>query len=156
MRTRSLLIFMALFVAAGQPSVAGEITRGPILQDVRLDGVVIAWEGFDFSGPLVAFGAASLEESSASATCLGVHCFATVSGLPPDSDFVYEVRDGSGPLASPGTFRTAPDWPRPFRFAVFGDNRSDHASHAMVVDMILAGDFELVMNTGDMVSFSGS
>ncbi|MFH1532508.1 MAG: metallophosphoesterase [Pseudomonadota bacterium] len=152
MRVRYLVIFSALLAAVGQPSIAGEITRGPILQDVRLDGVVIAWEGFDFSGPLVAFGVASLEESSAPASCLGVHCFATLFGLPADSDYMYEVRDGSGPLAAPGTFRTAPDWPRPFSFAVFGDNRSDHASHSMVVDMMLADEFEIVMNTGDMVS----
>ena len=147
------LLNLCVLVGLGAPlAEAGEITRGPYLQDVRLDGVVVAWEGLAFSGALVAFGASSLEESSAPAVCVGVHCHAVLTGLPPDSDFLYEVRDGTGALAPSGTFRTAPDWPRPFRFVVFGDNRADHASHSMVVDMILADEFDLVVNTGDMVS----
>ena len=152
MKARHLLIVTVLLIGAAGGARAGEITRGPILQDIRLDGVVVAWEGYDFSGALVAYGQTSLEESSAPATCVGVHCFATLSGLPADSDYLYEVRDGSGVLSEPGSFRTAPDWPRPFSFLVFGDNRSDAAAHSMVVDMMLADDFDIVMNTGDMVS----
>jgi len=152
MKTGNILFVVLLSLASGALSEAGEITRGPYLQDVRTDGVVVAWEGLDLSGSMVAFGAASLDEHGAAAVCAGVHCHAVLTGLPADADFMYEVRDGAGALAPAGTFRTAPDWPRPFRFVVFGDNRSDHASHSMVVDMMLADDFDLVMNTGDMVS----
>jgi len=152
MRTSYLFIFTVFLLGAPVSGSAGEITRGPILQDVQLDGVVVAWEGHDFSGALVAFGQTSLEESSAPANCVGVHCFVTLSGLPADTDYKYEVRDGSGILSEEGTFRTAPDWPRPFSFVVFGDNRSDAAAHSMVVDMMLTDDFDIVMNTGDMVS----
>ena len=149
------LIFITIFVGVvATPCAvrAGEITRGPYLQDVRQDGVIVAWEGTGFTGPVVVYGATSVEESSAPASCVGVHCHVKLSGLAPDSHFLYEVRDGTGTLAPAGTFLTAPDWPRPFNFVVFGDNRSDHASHSMVVDMMLAAEFDLVMNTGDMVS----
>ena len=153
-RTVWLIYISILVVVAVTPCAvrAGEITRGPYLQDVREDGVIVAWEGTGFSGPVVVYGETSVEESSAPASCVGVHCHVTLSGLAPDSHFLYEVRDGTGPLAPAGTFLTAPDWPRPFRFVVFGDNRSDHASHSMVVDMMLAEEFDLVINTGDMVS----
>ncbi|MBM4371351.1 MAG: metallophosphoesterase [Deltaproteobacteria bacterium] len=143
---------LGILVVACPYAAAGTITRGPYLQNVRWDGITIAWEGTGFSGPVVAYGLQTVEEDTSAPQCEGVHCAVVLQGLQPDAMYLYEVRDGGGVLAEAATFRTAPHWPRPFRFVVFGDTRSDQASHSMVVEAILADEFELVFNTGDMVS----
>jgi len=74
-----------------------------------------------------------------------------MEALAPDSGYAYEVRSGDEGLGG-GEFRTAPDGPATFQFAVHGDNRSDHLAHGMVVENLMGEDFAFIMNTGDLVS----
>ncbi len=139
-------------VVAAPPQSLGDINRGPYLQNVRQNAITIAFEGNGFSGPEVAFGTDDTGQFTEACQCQGVHCVCEISDLAPDTTYLYLIENG-GQAASPqGTFRTAPDWARPFSFVVYGDNRSDHDSHSKVVGNILGETHELLMNTGDAVS----
>jgi 3',5'-cyclic AMP phosphodiesterase CpdA len=65
---------------------------------------------------------------------------------------LYHYRVVSGDAASgDNLFRTAPPPGVRFRFAVYGDTRSQPAEHARVVQRIIAGRPRLVIHTGDIV-----
>lgn len=74
-----------------------------------------------------------------------------IDGLAPRTAYTYSV-EASGVMVT-GRFTTAPPDAddRPYRFVVYGDNRSDAIRHAAVVHAVEqeAGDF--LVNTGDMV-----
>lgn len=149
---RRLALACSLLTVMLTPALAsGQISMGPYLQDVQEHGIIVVFEGEGFNAPLVRFGQEALDEYVQACTCAGVHCSCTLSDLAPDTGYVYEVRDNGLSLSATGSFRTAPDWARPFRFVVHGDNRSDHASHSIVMQNLLMEEFEFVMNTGDMV-----
>lgn len=69
-------------------------------------------------------------------------------GLSPDTEYAYTLENGLS-----GKFRTAPSGAANFRFAVYGDTRSDEAMHTKVVNAIRKQeDVRLVLNSGDLVS----
>ena len=143
-------LVVALVLAA--PVTRADINRGPYLQNVRQNAIIIAFEGSGLAGPEVGFGTQGPGEFTQACQCQGVHCACELDNLAPDTTYLYVVNSGGQPASAQGTFRTAPDWARPFSFAVYGDNRSDHDSHSMVVGNMLGETYDLLMNTGDAVS----
>lgn len=75
----------------------------------------------------------------------------TLEGLEPGTRYSYTVRAGSA--ASTGAFITAPplDSEAPFRFLVYGDNRSDEAAHASIVRLMSQVPSDFLIHTGDFV-----
>jgi hypothetical protein len=73
-----------------------------------------------------------------------------VGGLRPATTYDYLVSAG-GLISERGRFTTAPLDARPFRFLVYGDNRSDAEAHAAVVRAMMAVPADFLVNTGDMV-----
>jgi hypothetical protein len=139
-----LPLFLGLSAQAG--------VRGPYLQKLGTDSIVVAMEG-DFTGPpVVHYGVESLDENQQALSCQGVHCHTRLTGLTPDTRYLYQVMGPDGTPWPESHFHTAPDSTVPFTFVVHGDNRSDHASHAMVVSSIAEQDFAFVVNTGDLIS----
>jgi len=132
---------------------AQEITHGPYLQDLRTDGATVVWEGPGWAGatPSVGFGVAATDENNLPCTCQAAHCWCDITGMQPDVVYLYDIKNGGVEVNEGGTFRTAPDYAKPFKFAVFGDNRSDHSSHQLVIDAMI-DDYAFIFNTGDMVS----
>ncbi|MEZ4267143.1 MAG: metallophosphoesterase [Myxococcota bacterium] len=154
MRASNAWNWLALSTALlASPLASAAVTRGPYVQDVQKTSALVVWEGSGDPALTVGFGIASTAESSAAATCSGVHCSALLKGLTPDSVYRYQLLSAGTPLAPEGTVRLQPTVARPFTFAIYGDNRSDAVSHQTVVDgMLSVGGFEFVLNTGDMVS----
>ena len=73
-----------------------------------------------------------------------------LEGLAPETTYTYQVFDGAEPISSPGSITTAPAVTKPFRFVVYGDNRSDHDAHAMVIQSIVE-DVSFIVHSGDLV-----
>lgn len=71
-------------------------------------------------GSDASYGLTVAADSRATAGHGTVHHHGIVRGLQPDTRYRYRVSH-KGAAAVTGTFRTAPDRPRPFRFATFGD-----------------------------------
>jgi acid phosphatase type 7 len=150
---RYLMTAMAavcLAALAVSPASA-QIKRGPYLQKLQTTSIMVVWEGGAVDGPRVHFGRSNPDEDSAGCTCAGSHCSCEIGGLDPATEYVYEVRGGGEAISSKARFRTAPNGEERFSFLVFGDNRSDHASHMLVVQSLVEG-AAFIMNTGDMVS----
>ncbi|NQT19200.1 MAG: metallophosphoesterase [Planctomycetes bacterium] len=76
-----------------------------------------------------------------------------LSDLKPGTIYLYEIKAGDTTVK--GKFTTAPKKPRPFRFAAYGDTRSQPAIHKIVADAIAKEDPEFVLHTGDLVDDGG-
>ena len=77
-----------------------------------------------------------------------VYHHGVVRGLRPDTRYRYRVRHKGGPAVT-GSFRTAPDVPRAFRFAAFGDmGVTDEA--ALVMGLLTRSRPDLAFLVGDL------
>ncbi len=144
----SLALFaflLALLVAA--PSGRADIVKGPILQDLRPGGVTIIWEQDNATAGTVTVDGQDYD-SAVNHTLHEV----VITGLEPDQLYSYTVTGDATP--DEGSFRTSPADPlAPFAFVVYGDNRSYHENHVLVVDALLTAEpFAFLVQTGDMIS----
>jgi predicted phosphodiesterase len=74
-----------------------------------------------------------------------------ITGLAPNTRCYYRVQSpGIRPLTH--AFFTAAPPGEPFRFAMFGDNRTQPEEHAKVVDAILSYHPRFLVNSGDLVA----
>lgn len=131
-------------------ALAASFTKGPYLQALGQKAVTIKAEvsapevvTIDMKGP-GNFHATRSSESSKK--------FHSVrfDGLSPGTTYEYKVTAGGTESAS-ASFTTAPAENKPFKFVLFGDNRSDAATHASIVRMIEKAPADFLLHTGDMV-----
>ena len=112
-------------------SQAGEIIKGPWLQNVKTDSITIIWESSheEIEAPLVEYGMDYDDLFTVEAIpelILGSYYVykAVISGLEPGTIYWYRVESG-GTITANYTFRTAPEnGSTGFRYYVAGDNRS--------------------------------
>ena len=121
--------------------------RGPYLQSVAPDSVWVVWDTAEPSTGQVEYGPTPdlgqvVEERQAA-----YHHEVQLTGL--EAYTVYHYRVCGGEVAS---FRTAPTSDQTaFRFAVFGDTRTNREPHRAVVAQIVDAVPDFVINTGDLV-----
>lgn len=142
--------------AGGAPPVAVPTTgfvKGPYLQSLGSSGVTVKLE-------LAQAGAARLEVYPAGENKVvaavegkGSQAFHAIraDGLSPATSYEYVVTAG-GATSERGRFTTAPTDARPFRFLVYGDNRTGTEAHAAVVRAMASTPGDFLINTGDMVA----
>ncbi len=83
---------------------------------------------------------------------------ATLSGLAPDTRYVYQVKLVAGlksTMSARGEFWTAATKLDHFTFDVYGDTRTYPARHALVVKAMEKDHPRFVVHTGDLVEFGG-
>lgn len=142
---------VAWYAYPAESSSLATIVNGPYIQGVTLDSATIMWETGAPAEGMVRFGATVPGEFVAFVPVMGTRHKVTLAGLDPDMVYAYEVT--SGRSASPmGTFSTARRPEQPFRFAVYGDTRTDPDTHGQVVANIVESGPEIVFHTGDLVS----
>jgi hypothetical protein len=80
-----------------------------------------------------------------------------VTGLQASKSYAYSVQLGTQ-VAGRGSVTAAPDpaGGAPFRFIVYGDSRSDSATHEAIVRAMQATPSDFLLNTGDIVAEGGS
>ncbi len=142
-----------VLLAASTAFAAPTITKGPYIQNVRTNAVVIMWETSASSSSTVTYGTTiSYGRTVSSSSLVKVHEM-TVSGLATDTLYHYKVSstNSTGTVSSVDcTFRTAVAAGTPFRFAAYGDSRTFATSHAAVVKAIVASAPRLVLHDGDI------
>jgi predicted phosphodiesterase len=74
-----------------------------------------------------------------------------LTNLKPSTLYTYRL-EGKGYSAGPFSFRTAPLGFKPFRFAVYGDTRTQDDVHRAILRAIVKFKPELALNTGDLVA----
>jgi hypothetical protein len=151
MRGTGLRVALAVASASAVGQAEGyRFTKGPYLQGLGQSSVSIRWEGseevggtVEVTGPEKKPQRATTEEKTA------FHAL-TIGELKPGTTYTYRVKAGDATSAE-GQFTTAPAEPRPFRFLLYGDNRSDHDAHAAVVKAMQGVPSDFLVHTGDMV-----
>lgn len=147
-------------VTAGDVSSAIEVFKtppirfhvAPYLQLPTSTSMTILWETNDLLDGMVEYGKTEAlgQTVAENAGPMRLHQV-TVSGLQPGTTYHYRVRS-SKVVSAIHTFRTAPLPGAPkWRFAVYGDSRSNPAVHTRVVEQIAKANVDLILHTGDIV-----
>ena len=155
-----LLVSMAallpavLILLGGDRSVVPEaVTRGPYLQSVTTDSVVVVWETDAAGSSQVDYGLTASYGSVVSDSNPVMHHALTLTGLSPYTLYHYRVSSGEQPPGGDSAFRTATlPTQTTFAFVAFGDTRTDHVAHAQVVSSIITLAPDFLLHTGDFVS----
>lgn len=80
---------------------------------------------------------------------------AVLDRLPHDRRLEYRVRSSIGEVG-PYSFHAGRSRNQPFRFAVFGDTRTGHQVHRLLIEAMVRERIDFVINSGDLVEFGGS
>jgi len=134
----------AIVLTSGLFTAAEKIVGGPFVVGVTGKAARVAWivKEDEVSLRTVAGNAVTSPSLRVQAT--------SFTDLQPNTRYEYNV--GLLGESGKGSFKTAPADAQPFRFLVYGDNRTRHDVHRQVVSQILKhGIPDLVLQTGDMV-----
>ncbi len=142
------------------------ILKGPYLQKVTQNSITIRWETDIDSPSQVAYGSSvsygtyvsgrtfTIEAPTTMETLstpTGFQHEVVLSGLTPSTEYHYQVTSVAL-LSEDSTFTTAATPSDPFRFVVYGDNRTFHDAHQTVVEAIIPAKPDFLVNTGDLVN----
>ncbi len=155
-----MITILLLSMATAKTGLALEIIKGPYLQNVTQTEITIMWETSESASAQVQYGnqgalldRTEIDESQAKIHEVGIR------GLIPEAYYSYkavsETEAGEKAESEIYTFRTAPYRNTPFRFAVWGDNRTDHRTCEKVAQLIASQDPDIVINVGDVVTTGG-
>lgn len=161
----ALAVFLAIAVTpvkADKPVEAGgkgggnavSIIKGPYLQQVTPETIVIMWETNTRADSQVDYDdGVSDPVTVTDSTKVKIH-EVQLTNLAVDTEYSYTVTsvDKSKTVTSAqSTFATAPATERSFRFVAYGDTRTHASDHAAVIQAIINSAPDLVLHTGDLV-----
>jgi len=134
------------------PTSNAVLLRGPYLQSVTANSIIVIWETDRPSRGEVVYGEAGEYGASVVDPAIGMRHAVTLTGLVPYTLYHYRVASDGAHLSADAAFRTAagPDQTR-FTFVAFGDTRTQHQIHRQVVGRILEQEPDFVLHTGDLV-----
>lgn len=142
-------VLLAAVVSGMASAKEAAIIKGPYLQNVAQNSIVIMWET-DEATPSVVEYDGRRESDPNNVKIHEIH----ITGLLTGTCYNYRVCiDGSdNSWTDWSTFCTAPDATQPYCMVVYGDTRTKkYDAHADVVHAIIADDPEIVLHTGDFV-----
>jgi hypothetical protein len=144
------------------PLVNPQITKLPLLQDYRQDAMTLFWE---------TDGNLALHEVDWGRTNVSEHTLteietvqidsshfmhrATLTGLSPETSYVYRVRSGTT-LSATYSFRTAPLRDTPFAVAWWGDSQENPSVLGQLIPNMLAHGVDWMGVAGDLASSGAS
>lgn len=149
----SFFLFVALFaVIASTEAGAATLTKGPYLQDLRQDGLVVVWETDTASEGTLEYGLTDGFGTDSASGSTGTHHEVRLTGLDAATEYFYRVKVDGQPAGQMGSFVTAPSDKVPFTFLAYGDTRSDPAAHALITATMMQHQAAFIIHTGDMVA----
>lgn len=139
------------------PASDAVLTRGPYLQSVTANSIIVVWETDEPSRGEVVYGEIGEYGSSAVDPEVSTRHAITLTGLVPYTTYHYRVANSGISLSDDATFRTAagPNQTT-FTFVAFGDTRTQHQIHRQVVQRIAAVEPDFVLHTGDLVAMGSA
>jgi len=138
------------------PPMSVTLTRGPYLQWVTTNSIIVVWDTDVAADSRVEYGLTPEYGVITTDPTLATHHAMTLTNLLPYTFYHYRVSSGGATLGQAGTFRTAaPPMQPDFSFVVYGDTRTGIADHQSVVGLIVALAPDFVIHTGDMVNKGG-
>jgi predicted phosphodiesterase len=154
-------IMVSSVAHAGGPG--GPIVKGPWMQHVTPTSAIVRVE-VDPPAPVTLelgmsgvvgtadSGVGSVVESR---EVRGLHSI-LVQNLAPATRYTFTVRAGGAQKYGAVTTAPADDRGAPFRFLIYGDNRTDDTAHASIVRAMVAAPSDFLVHTGDFVDKGAS
>jgi hypothetical protein len=147
-----LLLGPALFASEPDPPEEGPaFLVHPYLQLPTPTAMTVMWETSVKLPGKVSYGLTRDLSQSVEVKEPAVLHEVRLTGLRPDTAYFYRVQ--SGPLVS-GVYRfqtAPPPGTKHWRMAVYGDSRSNPATHRKVAEQIARAGVDLIVHTGDIV-----
>lgn len=151
-------VVIGLLIASGV--MASEFSIRPYIQNPTADSIVVMWSSADEAGwgvkcypsrfkTKVTVGKISSRKMELSGGKSEYLFEAKLTGLNPKQEYKYEVK--SGATSATGLFRLRPKNPLSFRFAAYGDTRTDNKQHRKVALELKEAKPEFIIHSGDMV-----
>lgn len=133
----------------------------PYLQNATQTSMVLMWEIYENSSARVVYSkngsddkdTVTVKSSDIFSTNQGTYIYtAYMENLTPNSSYSYEVIVGnSTDSGTDYTFKTAPEKNGPFKFLLWGDNRSNPSKHQLVAEAMVREGGDVAFNVGDLV-----
>ncbi len=134
-------------------TAAVTLTRGPYLQSVTTDSIIVVWETEEPANSQANYGRTVVYDFVVSSTTSVTHHALTLTDLNPYSVYHYQVSSNGQPLGEDSTFRAAASPTQTaFLFVAFGDTRTDTAAHQSVVNRVVTITPDFALHTGDFVA----
>ena len=140
---------VAYYVYPREDSSTVRIVKGPALTWVTPESVTIVWETDVPADTHVGYGIGYSGRGAVSDPAFVTLHKATVSGLTPDTPYMYTVASGS--VSHTASFTTAPGPGQPFRLAVYSDTQMYPDSHAQVARSVIESQPRIALHSGDLV-----
>ena len=149
-----LALCLTLLLGCGSVPPAGppDLYIAPYLQNVTPDGITVMWETTEPVAGVVEYGRnGSLDRQARESGQNKIHEI-RIGGLEPGETYDYRVRYAQTTLAAASFTTAPPPGAENWRFVVYGDNRSNPATHARNVEQIMKLKPGIILNTGDLVA----
>ena len=148
----ALVLALSLTVMFGCGSGPPVLYIAPYLQNVSPDGITVMWETTEPVAGTVEYGRnGSFDRQAHESGQNKIHEI-RISGLEPGETYDYRVRYGETTLPAASFTTAPPPGAENWRFVVYGDNRSNPATHARNVKQIMKLKPGIILNTGDLVA----
>ena len=134
-------------------SLSVNFTRGPFVQNATSTSMQIIWRTATPMSAFVEYGLTRELGSIITREALGTNHVVTLSGLGSDTAYYYRAgsTDSEGTLLSEiEAFRTLKT-SGPITFMVIGDSGQNSVAQGEIANVLLAGNPDLVLHTGDIV-----
>jgi len=131
------------------------LTRYPYLQNVTQTSIVVAWKTNYPTDSVVEYGVSGFDLSVSDSTLGNTHAL-TLTGLSPQSSYIYRVKGNGTLLTESDTLTTAPTDPaKPFTFVVYGDSGGGTPPQFEVAQQIDDIQPDFLLHIGDVVYSNG-
>ena len=153
-----LALYLAVLVGCGSMGVTDPpgLYIAPYLQNVKPDGITVMWETTDPVAGIVEYGQdGSFDRQAGESSQNKIH-EVRIGGLDPGETYDYRVRYGAATLPAASFTTAPPPGTENWRFVVYGDNRSNPATHARNVEQIMKLKPNIILNSGDLVAQGSS
>lgn len=134
----------------GPEAAAVRLVIGPYLQAVGRTQATVRWETDGAIAGRLSWGRTPDCPHTVTELSEGTRHEVRLAGLLPATRYWYRV-DGAGAPPSPVSFATEGDRASPLRMVVYGDTRTGHDAHALVVAGASARAPMLAIHVGDFV-----
>jgi MYXO-CTERM domain-containing protein len=159
------IVLPVLVASSARADAPARVIKGPYLQALGSTSVEVRAE-LDAPAAVVV-KVAGVDDGGAHAShddVAGTMHVVRIEGLRPATRYSYALTLPAAPAGTEaasgwkGEFTTAPESSSkgPFSFLVYGDNRTDVASHAAIVRAMLELPTDFIVNTGDLVQDGAS
>jgi len=148
---RLLFAILVLYGISSGVAHAVTLTRGPYLQNLKADSVVIVWKTDVNSDGEVSYGLSTSYTNTASDAASAQQHAVTLTGLTTGAIYHYQVKSGGQTLTGDLTFHSGKDSGfNSFTFVALGDHRSNPTAHSSVAQRVKLIDPEIIIDTGDL------